>query len=283
MATLIVTGPRPFANNWRIRILVDGRIAATVAGRWSAMIDLTPGRHQITAKRAFLSSQPVQIEAGPEGVHHLRAGSNIDRRGPLRFVFYSTMLVPWVALLLPSFVSGRLFSDTTEASWFTIFLSPLAVLPSLLPFALLALWRDRILFLEEIPTSDDDARRRSPPWSQLLHVRLTIRGLMVAVAILAILFGAGVEWMRFTRRGLYQAKASLHSQFEANFRNLQQSQERLTAEFEKKHHRASPIRQAMSKTAAMVDYHASMRRKYEEAAARRAFSVEPDPPAPPWP
>ena len=35
--------------------------------------------------------------------------------------------------------------------------------------------------------------------------------------------------------------------------------------------------------AARADYHAAMRRKYEEAVARRWFFVEPDPPEPPWP
>ena len=43
------------------------------------------------------------------------------------------------------------------------------------------------------------------------------------------------------------------------------------------------LRQSAARATARADYHAAMKRKYEEAAARRRLSVEPDPPEPPWP
>jgi hypothetical protein len=283
MAKLIITRPRRLVNRLRrYRILIDGQVAATIADRNKTELALAPGLHQITARLDILRTQPVEIEVGPEGVHHLRVGSNMDRKGPLRFALFYLVLAPVLApLAVPS--GGCLFSDPSEASWFSVFMAPMTVLPSLLLLALLVSWRGRILFVEEISTSDQAVPPEAPRWGQLLRIRITLRGLMVAVAVLAILFGAGVEWMRFTKRRYYQSKASLHSKYEANYRNLQRTQERSAAEFEKAHHCESPIRQSISQAAAMVDYHAAMRRKYEEAAARRAFTVEPDPPSPPWP
>ncbi len=57
----------------------------------------------------------------------------------------------------------------------------------------------------------------------------------------------------------------------------------LAVNCEKRGMDASLFRQAGAKAVAMVKYHGAMRDKYEEAASRRAFSVEPDPPAPRWP
>jgi hypothetical protein len=106
---------------------------------------------------------------------------------------------------------------------------------------------------------------------------------MIAVAIVALLLGAGVEWMRFTRRGFFEAKASYHSQFEDQFRGFERDFIRMAGGSQATNPNANPFQQSAARAAAVADYHAAMRRKYEEAAARRAFSVEPDPPAPPWP
>jgi hypothetical protein len=47
---------------------------------------------------------------------------------------------------------------------------------------------------------------------------------------------------------------------------------------------STTARQAAAKWAAVADYHGTLKRKYEHAAARRLLSVEPDPPEPsvPW-
>ena len=44
---------------------------------------------------------------------------------------------------------------------------------------------------------------------------------------------------------------------------------------------AASDRQEAAKAAARADFHAALRRKYEQAAAERWFTVEPDPPEPP--
>jgi hypothetical protein len=46
---------------------------------------------------------------------------------------------------------------------------------------------------------------------------------------------------------------------------------------------ASLIQGMAARTAAKADYHAAMKRKYEQAASGGPFWVEPDPPGPPWP
>ena len=42
-------------------------------------------------------------------------------------------------------------------------------------------------------------------------------------------------------------------------------------------------RQEAAKAAARADFHSALRRKYEQAAAERWFTVEPDPPQSAWP
>ena len=57
----------------------------------------------------------------------------------------------------------------------------------------------------------------------------------------------------------------------------------MVADWQKRGRDASSYRQAAARAKARADYHAAMKRKYEEAAARHWFSVEADPPQPPWP
>lgn len=279
MAKLIVTRARKSADRARAyRILVDGQAVTRIGAGGRVEIPLPPGRHEIVAKLAFLRSPPLEIEAGPEGDHHVLVGSKMDRSETWKVVRYSTAWAP-LAFLLLSFTGRFLFSDPDEGGWFTRFVLPAMMLPSLVQLALMVIWRHHILDLEEVAPPEHIGRWVGRPRSQPPPVRITIRGLMIAVAIVAVLLGAGVEWMRFTRRGFYQSRASLHSQHEATFRHLEQLHNQTAAGSPN----ASPIRQDAAKAAAMADYHAAMKRKYEEAAARRAGSVEPDPPAPPWP
>jgi hypothetical protein len=283
MAKLIVTRPRQFADRLRkYRILIDGDRAATIGPGETVEIELAPGRHQITARLDFLSSPPVEIEAGPDEVHHVRAGSNLARRGRLKFMVVFPAIAPFAILVLSLACSG-LFRDPFEGHWFTLFMAPMVMLPFLLQLAFMAIWRDQYLYIEEIRDLGPSIRRVAFPPARPLRLRITVRGMMIAVAILAILLGAMIEWGRHTRRGYFQQRASLHAHSEAVFRDLAQKHLRSAVELEKSSPNADagPIHRLAAMAASKADHHAAMRRKYDEAAARRALSVEPDPPEPP--
>lgn len=77
-----------------------------------------------------------------------------------------------------------------------------------------------------------------------------------------------IEWGRYTSRGYFERKANFHVQLEAVHRDAAPDL------------RPGPT---AARTTARADPHAAMRRKSEQAATRRRFWVEPDPPEPPWP
>jgi hypothetical protein len=284
MAKLVVTRPRESVEGLRrpYQILVNGRPAASIGAGGSVDVPLPPGRHQVRARMGFIGSQPVEIETGAEGVYHLKVGSNPAgwRRWGLGFIL--PIMAPFAILVLDIAGSG-LFRDPIEGGWFGLFMIPMMFLPVLVQFAFMVSWRDHFLALEEFPTPDPAARRVVLPKAQPIRVRITIRGMMIAVAVLAIVLGATVEWARFTRHDFFQRKAGLHMQLAAQFRGFEQDWVRMAVEREKGGADAASVRQSAARCAARADYHAAMKRKYEQAAARRRLSVEPDPPEPPWP
>jgi hypothetical protein len=283
MAKLVVTRPLQFFDaRHQFHILIDGERAATIAPGKTVEIELAPGRHQVKARVDFLSSPPAEIEAGPAEVRHLQVGSNLARWGRLKLVLALLFVGP-IAIQFITFACGRSIRDPFENSWFTLFTAPMMLLPFLLFLACLAVWREDFLYIEEIRDLGPTLGRVAFPPAQPPRVRITVRGMMIAVAILAILFGATIEWGRYTRRGSFRRRASLHAQSEALYRDLAQKELRLATELEKSSPNAdaSFIHGWAARAAAKADYHAAMKRKYGEAAARRAFSLEPDPPEPP--
>jgi hypothetical protein len=192
------------------------------------------------------------------------------------------MIAPF-AIVFTIFASSRLFSDPYESGWFTRFMMPTIWLPSLLYVAVMVIWRKHIVYLEEIPDPDANARPFERPPAEPGRMRITIRQMMIAVALVAILFGAVVEWGRYTRRDYFRNKASVHASFEPIYRKLEQDMYKHAVALEKTNASMIMPRQIAAKAGAVADYHAAMRHKYEEAASHRVFSVEPDPPAPPWP
>jgi Tfp pilus assembly protein PilE len=283
MAKLVVNRPRQAADRLRrYRILIDGRVAAMIANGKTAELDLTPGPHRIAVRLDFLRSQPLEIDARRGDAYHFIVGTNLARRRPWKAASFAAAWSP-LAIVSLALAGEILFIAPFEGSWFRQFLLPMMVLPSLLLLAAMAIWRDRILYLEPIASPDHIGPWVAPSRSRPLPVRFTIRGLMIAVAILAILLGAGVEWFRFTRRAYFRNWATYHGQLEDDYRRLEQLFHRAAAGWDNTNPNAATNRQAEASAAAVAGYHAAMRRKYEEAAARRAFAVEPDPPAPPRP
>jgi hypothetical protein len=285
MAKLIVTRARQAADRFRrFRILIDGQQAAMIAPGKTVEIEITPGHHVIAARLDFLGSQPVVIEAGPEGVYSLKVGSNMFRRNPLRFFF----LVPILALI--GFVmvlhkGGALFSNPQEHAWFTLFIAPTFGLSISFLILLMVIWRDRFLYVEEIPTVHSANRhviRRHVP-SEPLRVRITIRQLMIWVALVAIVLGVVVGWARFTRESYFRNRARGHASLEVAFRQVEQGYIDMANENQNSGPIAEFARQCAARMAAVVDHHAALSHKYEEAASRHRFIVAPDPPEPPWP
>lgn len=285
MPKLIVTRPRLFADRRRTyHILIDGERAATIAPGKTVEIDLPPGRHRVAAQLGFLTSQPVEMECGPAEIRHLQVGSNLGRRSRLNRVLALTMLAPY-AIVLITLACSHLFKDTFEAHRFIQFMVAVAVWPILLYFALLVIWRDRLLYIEEVRDLGPTTRRVALPDEPSLRVRITIRGMMVAVALVAILFWATMEWGRYTRQEFFRQRATYHGILQDQFRKSEQEFRRKARSSESSGLKASAnfVRQYATKAAAKADYHAAMKRKYEEVIDRRQLFVEPDPPEPPWP
>jgi hypothetical protein len=247
-------------------------------------IPLPPGRHEVTVRAGFVGSQPVGIEAGPGEVYHLkvvRTNMAFWRRERL-LVFILAALAP-LAIQFINIACGYLFSDRVETGWLGRFTVPMVMLPSLVLFAVVGVSRDHLLALEEVPPLDPADRRVMLPEVPPLRLRITIRGMMVAMAVLAVVLGGTIQCARFTRREFFQREANRQVQLEAQFRGFEQEWVQRAADEPKTGKGTGFARRFAAKTAAKADYHAAMKRKYEEAAARGAFSVEPDPPAPPWP
>jgi hypothetical protein len=106
---------------------------------------------------------------------------------------------------------------------------------------------------------------------------------MFAVAVVGIVLATAVTLSRYQRLQDFRRRADLHAQFEAVFRDTEQGQERTAAELKMRGMDGSFMRQSAARSAARAEYHAALKRKYEQAAAGRWRSVEPDPPEPPWP
>ncbi len=290
MAKLIVTRPRAgrFENKRQIyRILIDGEGDASIPSGEKVEVDLPPGHHQITARFGFFASQPVKIEAGPDTVHYLGVGYNSWFR---RLLWLLALLAAVLQFGIPLFLVFSINEPrfgSAQSAWLIgflvassalVFTSALAV--SLSPFV----WRSRFLSLVEVPNCDStDQQITELLKARPLRLRMTIRQMMIAVAILAIVLWAGVETTRNSHRSSFQLQGRVHANSEAIFRKTEQGWIDVETETEKRGLGRGHFSKEAAKAAAMADYHAAMRRKYELAAARRWFSVEPDPPPPPWP
>ena len=141
------------------------------------------------------------------------------------------------------------------AAWKVALLVPTALLTFIPLLAFPALSRNHAFVLTEVPDLDLTVEQiaellRERPF----HVRISIRQLMIAVAISALGFWISLEVFRSIRASDFKSQASLHADLEDMFRE---------------------------QNAAKADYHAAMKRKYAQAAASRLSSVEPDPSAPP--
>ena len=103
--------------------------------------------------------------------------------------------------------------------------------------------------------------------------------MMIVVAILAIYLGAATEWSRREREGIFQSKARMHADLEKRFREEEREDISTVTDWEKKGWDGSLHRKFAARDAARADYHAAMKRKYEEAASRAGSSLNPTRPS----
>jgi hypothetical protein len=287
MAKLIITRPgigrfAHAAGSYPIR--VNGQRVGAIGPGKSVEIELPPGRHPVRVGYILFGSQPVDIDAGPDETHRLAIGSN--RRFANLFGLCAILaLLPQLAFIYWFSARGpQRGLAASDGGWYGVIMLPVVVLPVLVQMAFLVALRTHSLYLLELTGLDLTQQQiadllRAPP----VRVRTTIRQLMIAVAILAILLAAAIGWTRRQRSDHFRFMASLHARLGQIVRNSEQSDLRFAANREASGLDTGGFRQAAAKAAARADYHEAMRRKYEQAAAQGWFSVEPDPPEPAWP
>jgi hypothetical protein len=129
-------------------------------------------------------------------------------------------------------------------------------------------------------------------------LQFTVKGLMIAVAIVALTIGTTKMWLRATD---FRRCADEHAEQESLWRDNEQlwlHHARATEHLIRDSHEddeasrrkreelvmvAQSDRIMHESCAKLTIYHASMRQKYERAAARPWIKVEPDPSPPPTP
>jgi hypothetical protein len=294
MAKLIVTRPR-LGRLWDTKlsfdVLIDGKPAAPIGLGETIAIDLTPGPHQVSARIARVGTQPIVVEPGLDETHRLAVGFNVGFNklftrswtlGSLPFFVLSA----WFLFDLQTLLTRGLRGGTApfHGEWQIAIMIPAGILTFLVPLAFPLLWPNQFLVVLEISGPD----RTEQQIAELLRahpfrVRITIRHMMIAVALLALAFWASLEVYRFTRASSFRSQARLHADEEAMFRKFEQGWINSDFEMKKRGFGRGHFSKEAAKAAAVADYHAALRRKYEQAAARGAFSVEPDPQPPPWP
>jgi hypothetical protein len=268
MAKLIVTRPR-LGPQWDIEpcfdLLIDGNPNASIGLGETVEVELPAGPHQVCARLPGAGSRSVLVDTAPGESRRLAVGPNVDFTRLLTW-FLILDLSPmfgaciWLlidsALLVQGIKAGTVSSHPGwQGAWQMAIMVPLFILFVLCSLAFPAISRHHALAVVDVAGPDLTVEQiaellRERPF----RVRITIRQLMIAVAISALLFWISVEVFRSTRASQFRLDASLHADLEGLFRG---------------------------QNAAKADYHAAMRRKYAQASASRAFSVGPDPSAPP--
>ena len=260
------------------RIVIDGTYEISIGPGKLVEIEFSTGHHRIQARAGTRRSVTVGIEAAPEGIYHLTAG-RISMGWRKLSIF---LLLNGLVALAFAFLVLTDIKLSAHVSWldglFT--LSSIIVLPSL-HIASLIYWGSNRLYLMEVPSFDSSGQRIvGSPRAEPHHLRITIQQAMIAVALLAIFLGLGIEGSRDTKQHYFEKQVGFHEAFEGISRVNHQRQIMYAAYYEGRGRDAALFRRSAAKHLAKAEYHAAMRRKYEAAVSRRLLSVEPDPPEP---
>ena len=84
MPSLVITRDRGYADSLRsYRVLLDGKLAGTVAPRGELRREIGPGEHVVEVRIDWLGSQPMRFTA--TGDHHIVVGEAVDAHGASAF------------------------------------------------------------------------------------------------------------------------------------------------------------------------------------------------------
>lgn len=267
MAKLVVVRPRgsSFVGLTRCHVFLDGRRVASLAEGMKVEIPLSPGRHEFLARKDLNRSPIVAIEGEPETRHEFRVVFRpfIPMSFARQFALYLGLMSPYSLWLY----FHPLFFPGPEQFWIDRFFTPLILLLSFgMAIGLSVVAQSGSLRL--VPGLDPANGQALTPETASRRGRLTLRAMMIAVAVLAVLLGLGVRQWRRARDGYYRHEARMH--------RIDEESDRNAAEF----HKGSSNPATAAMFAARAEYHAAMARKYEDALARGLTTVEPDPPPP---
>jgi hypothetical protein len=133
---------------------------------------------------------------------------------------------------------------------------------------------------------------------RLPRVRFTVRRMMIAVAVIAILCGVGLQIRRAIRLSRlsaeYAQQAAKYAEFESTWRQSERHHREREQELRKLvddprqgvdgpefwRRQAKIEADQAEKLKPLVEFHATMKAKYQAAARRPWLPVDPDPP---WP
>lgn len=287
MALLILTRPLQFTSYFACEITIDDERAARFGTRRTLAVELPPGRHRIVARLGRMHSDVAHFEAGPDSELRFQVrtkfnawhaaisfapaiwiiGASVFTLGNPNFalvIFLPSALLGIVAALHGVYLSCR------GGPWLS--LTPLRASTPLVG-------------QKEIPAGSllKYADLPAPTLVKPVRLRFRLRGIMIAVAIVAVVLWLAVGGFRTFRQAQYQNNAKLHAANEAVWRENERRQNEIAHRLDDLKLNSGSIRGSAVRSAARADYHQVMRRKYERAAALGLLSVEPDPPEPPSP
>jgi hypothetical protein len=294
MAKLIITrlGNHRFWRTSLIRrrlgfgILLDGRRVATIGPGDTIGLSLSPGSHQVRAKFGIFGSQSIDIDATSDKRLQLVARRGVRWQHLNLFasivVLLSTLPVFWsVAWVSYHGLEGIVAADVDRLGVFLLSNVSLPIVALLVQIIVPVALRNQAIELIELPRLHSTELTRSDiPRPQPFHVRITTGHLMIAVAILAVVIGMSASFTRYERSEYFRMKADKHASDEAMNRESEREYLNLAVDLEKAGIKNGPFHEMVAKIGALADYHAAMRRKYEQAASQGRFYVEADPPSP---
>jgi hypothetical protein len=271
-------------------IAIDGRFVRSIDPGETIELELSRGHHEVRARSSFFGSRPVEIDGNPNETRRFAIGFSArwQKLNLLAGVFVILSILPMIGISLSlSHQMRPRVPAAVDRIWLSVMLISIIFLslPAMLfQLFVLVFYRNRGLDLQEIPGPElTHPQIAEFLRSQPLRLRITIRHSMIAVAILAVLIAATIQWLRHERSNDFRRDAERHADLEALSRKFEHDRLRIAGDLETSSALAARLREDAGKAAAKAAYHDALKRKYEQAAAQGIFNVEPDPPEPPWP
>lgn len=163
----------------RHRIVVDGEPVEKLSNGQTVQVDIRPGCHEVIVEMNGCKSNPILLEVEPEGVYHLEVGPRLRHRSELFSILWVTA---WMGLIL--FWQSPIPYQLTLYGAPLVFLLAFQARPGVRPFDLRSIpdassAHGTPARLPQFPVHDSDTR-------------ISIRWLMIVIALLAVLLGVDV-------------------------------------------------------------------------------------------